>query len=396
MGATADTIEPFSLTRRIIELDGLRGLAVLLVLFHHLVIHSKIARNSFVDLYTFKVAASAWIGVDLFFVLSGFLITGILYDSKNTKGYFQNFYIRRALRIFPLYFGFLALFVAAAPNLLPEDANLWYWTYLSNIYIVVQNGWPDPPHLVHFWSLAIEEQFYLLWPLAVLALDRRKMIRLSIACMTVAIVLRVISPLGMSPLDGYVLLPTRMDSLAAGAVVALLVRSDEGRNFVRTWAVPVLYATGILIFGRFLYKRGLNVLDPVVRTYGYTLLAVAAASLIGILVTVDDKRWLRRGLSMPWLTQLGKYSYGIYVLHHPIIFVLRDAGFDSRIFPQVFNSSLPGVLIFAAVAGCITLFLAMLSYHYWELPFLKMKELFPYSRKVAPSHGRSLKGNDPN
>jgi peptidoglycan/LPS O-acetylase OafA/YrhL len=380
MGTPADTINRSISTSRIVELDGLRGVAVLLVLIHHLVVHSAITRNSFVDLYTFKLAESAWIGVDLFFVLSGFLITGILYDSKNVNGYFRNFYSRRALRIFPLYFGFLAFSLAVVPSLMPEDAHLWYWTYLSNIYIVIQNGWPDPPHLSHFWSLAIEEQFYLLWPLAVLALDRRQLIRLSIACMTVAFVLRIIMLLGMSPLDGYMLLPTRMDALTAGAIVALLIRCDEGRNFIRTWAAPVLYASGIVIIALFLHKRGFRVFDPLVQTFGYTFLAVAAASLIGILVTANDKRWLRRGLSMPWLTQLGKYSYGIYVLHHPIIFVLRDAGFDARLFPQIFGSSLPGVLIFAAVAGCITLISAMLSYHYWELPFLKMKELFPYSR----------------
>jgi peptidoglycan/LPS O-acetylase OafA/YrhL len=380
MGATADTIDRSTSTSRIIELDGLRGVAVLLVLFHHLVIHSKMTRDSFLDINTYKLAASAWIGVDLFFVLSGFLITGILYDSKNAKGYFRNFYSRRALRIFPLYFGILALILAARPSLLPADAQLWFWTYLSNIYIVVENGWPDPPHLNHFWSLAIEEQFYLLWPLAVLAFGRQQLIRLSIACMIIAFVLRVISPLGMSPLDGYMLLPTRMDALAAGAVVALLIRSDEGRNFVRTWAAPSLYATGILIFALFQHKWGLYELNPLVRTFGYTLLAVAAASLIGVLVTANDKRWLRRGLSMPWLMQLGKYSYGIYVLHHPIIFVLRGAGIDARLFPQMFDSSLPGVLMFAAVAGCITLSSAMLSYHCWELPFLKMKRFFPYSK----------------
>lgn len=381
MGAAVDTFERPTSTSRIVELDGLRGLAVSLVLFHHLVIHSKITRDVFLDLNIFRLAASSWIGVDLFFVLSGFLITGILYDSKNANGYFRIFYSRRALRIFPLYFGILTFSLAVAPSLLPGDAQFWFWTYLSNIYIVVQNGWPEPPHLNHFWSLAIEEQFYLLWPLAVLALGRRQLIRLSIACMILALVLRVTLPMGMSPLDSYLLLPTRMDSLAAGAVVALLIRSDAGRNFVRTWAAPGFYATSFLILALLISKRGLYEGDPLVRTLGFTLFAIAAASLIGSVVTANDKRWLGMGLSMRWLTQLGKYSYGIYVLHHPIIFVLRDAGFDARLFPQMFGSSLPGVVIFAAVAGGITVILAILSYHWWELPFLNMKDHFPYSRK---------------
>lgn len=388
MGKTVDTINRNTSARRIVELDGLRGVAVLLVLFHHLVVHSKMTRDAFLDLNIFRLAASSWIGVDLFFVLSGFLITGILYNSKNANGYFRVFYSRRVLRIFPLYFGILAFSVIVAPGLLPGDAQFWYWTYLSNIYIAVQDGWPEPPHLNHFWSLAIEEQFYLLWPLAVLTLSRVKLIRLSIACMIVAFGLRVISPMGMSPLDSYLLLPTRMDALAAGAVVALLIRSDEGRNFIRTWAAPSLYATSILILALLINKRGLYTLDPLVRTLGYTLFAVASASLIGIVVTAYDSRWLRMGLSMRWLRQLGKYSYGIYVLHQPIIFILRDAGFDAQLFPQMLGSSLPGVLIFAAVAGCVTLILAILSYHWWELPFLKLKKFFPYSRAVeSPTHG---------
>lgn len=397
MGATAATPGIPSAAGRIPELDGLRGLAIVLVLFDHFVVHSSMTGYTFADVGLYRLAASSWIGVDLFFVLSGFLITGILFDARRNEGYFRNFYSRRVLRIFPLYFGFLALSLMTAPALLSADASgklidnqIWFWTYLSNFYIVADNGWPAPPHLNHFWSLAIEEQFYLLWPLAVLAFSRQQLLRLTAACMVVALALRIMSPFGMSPLDGYVLLPTRMDSLAAGAFIALLARSDNGAKLLRDWSVPCFGISAIVIFALFQRKWTLNELDTLVRTFGYTFIAVAGASLVGALITARENSWLRRIFSMNWLMKMGMYSYGLYVLHHPIVFLLRDIGFDAQSFPRFENSALPGVLAFAVVAFCLSIGFAMLSYHYWELPFLKLKQFFPYSGR--PRRAETMTG----
>jgi len=387
---------------RIPELDGLRGVAVLLVLFHHFVMYSGMTRNVLAEKIVQNLAGSAWTGVDLFFVLSGFLITGILYDTKTQPGYFRNFYSRRALRIFPLYFGFVALSLLAAPVLLsPEDgqqlveAQGWFWAYMTNIYIVVEGRWPDPQHLNHFWSLAIEEQFYLIWPLAVLALSRRHLVRLAVGCMATALFLRITAPFGMSALDAYVLLPTRMDSLAAGALVALLVRSDDGLRVLKTWSLPGFFVSMGILFALFCRKWGLSESDPFVVTFGYTLIALAAASLIGFIVTAERRTWVHRLLTMGWLTKMGLYSYGLYVLHHQIVILLRDTGFAATLFPELFGSTLPGLLVFAAVASALSIGLAVLSYHYWELPFLRLKRFFSYSAEARGSGRAGVEGAGP-
>jgi peptidoglycan/LPS O-acetylase OafA/YrhL len=383
-------------------LDGIRGLAILLVLAHHLVYSSGIDRHNSLDLEVFRFAHSLWLGVDLFFVLSGFLITGILYEAKGAARYFRSFYGRRVLRIFPLYYGFLAFALLFFPLWLPTesakamvDNQGWYWLYLSNFYVALQ-GWQEPSHLGHFWSLAIEEQFYLLWPMAVWALDRRQLLRLAAACFVVALALRILQPFGMSTLAAYVLLPTRMDTLAAGAFLALLIRGEGGMRVLGRWpawimAVSVV-ALGVLYhrFGRLIYN------DPIVSTIGYSFIAAMFAALIGIVITAPPGNWLRRVMSSFPPVFLGKYSYGLYVVHVPIIMFLSEAGFSARMFPRLLGSSLPGVMVFCAVGGMLSLGCAVAIYHLWEAPFLRLKRYFPYAKAMegvpAPSGPRVAPG----
>src|SRR5205823_1934832 len=131
-----------------------------------------------------------WSGVDLFFVLSGFLITGILCDAKGRDGYFRNFFTRRILRIFPLYYGFLGVVFLLLPRVTPFGRHLaallhyqvWYWTYLLNVLISLR-GWPPVADFNHFWLLAVEDQFYLVWPFVVYMLGRRALLA---ACVGIA------------------------------------------------------------------------------------------------------------------------------------------------------------------------------------------------------------------
>src|SRR5437870_557283 len=165
---------------RVRALDGLRGIAILMVmLYHQTVMVGSTGIDRFVGFWTL----SGWIGVDLFFVLSGFLITGILSDSKGATGYFRNFYARRVLRIFPLYYGVVAFSLLILPyiphwkleNLARiKGDELWYWTYLSNFSIAAHAAFRHGILDVS-WSLSIEEQFYLMWPLLVLLLSRRSL-----------------------------------------------------------------------------------------------------------------------------------------------------------------------------------------------------------------------------
>lgn len=375
---------------RIPTLDGIRGVAVLLVLFHHLALYSGL-RDPVINLddILWRAGDSSRIGVDLFFVLSGFLITGILFDSKRTSAYFTVFYGRRILRIFPLYFGFLGLLMIV-PVLLPSEQHAafresqwWYWLYLSNVHIAL-DGWADPQHLGHFWTLAVEEQFYLLWPLVVWLFNRRQLLYISAACIAMALAFRVLTPFGMSGLDAHVLLPTRMDSLAAGAFLALLLRGPMTIAKLRGPALITLGLSAMLIAS--LWWN--NHLDwsynhPLIGTIGYSLVAVACASLIAMVVDESRSTWYHTLFSSRALVALGKYSYGIYVFHHPIIIILRDYGLQAGSVPTMFGSVLPGFLLFTFIAGGLTLIVSIISFHYWELPFLKLKKLLPYGKRPA-------------
>ena len=364
-------------------LDGIRGVAVSLILFHHLVYYSGIDRTVWFDWQFFRLADSCWLGVDLFFVLSGFLITGILYEARSSPHYFRNFYGRRVLRIFPLYYGFLLLSLLVIPPWLTAEstqgffqAQGWYWLYLSNFHIAIF-GWLEAP-IGHFWSLAIEEQFYLIWPFLVFVLNREKLLRVSVFCMILALVLRIWLPFDMDRTTAYVLLPTRMDSLAAGAILALLIRGPGGIHALGRMPVILAVGCGLSLAVIYLWNRRLAPLDPVVATVGYTLVATASAALLAMTVAAPLHSRLRRMLSATVLVALGKYSYGLYVIHVPVIWMLRRSGFQADLFPRLFGSSLPGVVVVSAVGLALSLGLAMLSYRYLESPFLRLKRYLPY------------------
>src|SRR5436190_3454423 len=231
-------------------LDGLRGLAVMMVLVFHFV--GQMLPTNGVERAILGVTKYGLLGVDLFFVLSGFLITGILYDAHNKPHYFRNFYMRRLLRIFPLYYGVLALVFFVAP-LIPllrgptldylVDRQAWAWLYAVNIYIAEQGDWSFS-YLEHFWSLAIEEHFYLFWPVVVFLLARRPraLIAVSLAAALCAMLARLTGSLmGLSWWTTYVLTPFRLDGLALGAFLAVMARQPDGvERLVR--AVPRVVA----------------------------------------------------------------------------------------------------------------------------------------------------------
>jgi peptidoglycan/LPS O-acetylase OafA/YrhL len=364
-------------------LDGVRGVAVLLVLFHHCVIWSGISTRMWLDREIYRLANSAWLGVDLFFVLSGFLITGVLLEAKGSPAYFRNFYGRRVLRIFPLYFAFLSFAILFFPRWLPAEpaANLvasqgWYWLFISNLQVAAY-GWQEPLHLGHLWSLAVEEQFYLLWPLAVFMLGRTALMRLALGCFVTALLIRILRPFEMTHVAAYVLLPTRMDGLAAGAFVALAMRDSISLAAVKRWSAGVLAASVLVLAAFHINYRFLDVDEPVIATVAYTFTAAGFAALVALVVTAADVHPLRRMLSARILTAAGRYSYGIYVVHVPIILFLSQAGLEAGLFRGVLGSSLPGVAVFCIVATIATVSCAVVSFHLIEAPFLRLKRLLP-------------------
>ncbi|HEX9942040.1 MAG TPA: acyltransferase [Thermoanaerobaculia bacterium] len=374
---------------RLAALDGLRGIAILLVLVLHFTLYGGGPPAAGIDRFVRRFALAGWIGVDLFFVLSGFLITGILYDAKGGERYFRNFYVRRLLRIAPLYYGALAVFLVLLPALWPAHQGLrwlrgegfWYWTYLLNFRIAAK-GWPEFGALGHFWLLAVEEQFYLLWPLAVFLLRRRPLMALCAAAAAGAVGVRLALHLAGNGPAAFVLAPARLDALAAGAFLALAVRGPGGPDAAARVARPaiVIGLAGLAVL--FVWKGGLPSEDAAVAVAGYLLLAVLFAGILALAVAARPDSRGARWLAAPALVFFGRYSYGLYVLHHPLLF-LKPPGLSYDAVPAVLGSHLPGWLLFVTAGIGVSVVLALLSWRFWEKPFLDLKDRFPYDGGAA-------------
>lgn len=396
-GKVAPTIGSGETGGHVPALDGVRGLAILLVLTLHFSRygHGLVPSDLFIDRLYYRVTGGGWIGVDLFFVLSGFLITAILYEAKGSDHYFRNFYARRVLRIFPLYYGALILFLVVLPWLWPNHAGLqsmagdakWYWTYLSNLKIA-RDGWPQYGALGHFWSLAVEEQFYLLWPLLVFMLNRRQLQITCVACMIVALAVRVVLNGQGNNAAAFVLMPARIDALAVGAYVALEARGSAGLHRLSRPAPPVALALCFSVLVMFALRKGFVAYDPLVSTIGHTIVAVLFGSVLVLALTLPGDSFLVRTFDSSFLSFFGRYSYGIYVFHHPILFL--TAGIvPLGLIPSVLGSQLLRQLVFLAIATSVSVIIAFLSWHLFEKRFLKLKAFFPYP-SPNPAHAPAL------
>jgi peptidoglycan/LPS O-acetylase OafA/YrhL len=367
-------------------LDGIRGLAILFVLVYHLTI---ITPGCPLDEIVAKMADAGWFGVDLFFVLSGFLITGILYDAKGQAGYFRSFYMRRTLRILPLYYAVVFFSLIVLPNFPhPKLANfgriagdeIWYWAYMSN-YLIGYRGTFRHGILDVSWSLAIEEQFYLLWPLVVYFFGRRALMRICVGVIVVAVATRTVMVFAQfHPIAIYVLTPCRMDALSVGALVAMIVRGKAHPNVVWKGSVATLIVTG-LVSVSVLLMDDMQWNGRLVMTLGYTVLAVFFGALLLLAWESSPASFLSKGLRAKALTILGCYSYAIYLFHLPVRAAIRDLVFKPEDL-LINGSQLVGQVIFYVAAGGATLLLALLSWHLYEKQFLKLKKYFPMSSTI--------------
>ncbi len=369
--------------RHVPALDGIRGLAILLVLFHHLMWSNDKTGSGILNFFT-ALRGAAWVGVDLFFVLSGFLITGILFDSLGSSGYFKNFYARRFLRIFPLYYGVLFVLLALTRPLHLVWHGMQYvlFLYLQNtgLWIPFEHYTPATfINLNHLWSLAVEEQFYLVWPFLIFWIkDLRKLVFTTIVLSILSLLLRVVLlTQGANTWFVSCFTACRADSLLIGGCLALLMRTDY-RDHVLRFALPVLAVTSAILIGAGVRNHTFNGSRGFfLPTVGFTLIAVASASLIA--ETFRERSLSRRFLVNPVMRFFGKYSYGIYVLHYiadaSLTHILRPA------FLSVTHSKAISVVGGAVVVTVVTLIAAMLSYHFYELPFLKLKKYFEYGNK---------------
>ena len=372
-------------------LDGLRGLAILMVLFVHFI--GDAIPHTAVERGMVKLANYGIWGVDLFFVLSGFLITGILFDARPTPHYFRNFYVRRTLRIFPLYFSILLILFGVLPALpvpyptgLVEAARheVWLWTYACNVYLARAGSWALP-YVSHFWSLAVEEHFYLLWPLAVLAFTRATLLRICVVGALFALGLRcALSLAGAGDVALVVLTPCRLDALLIGACLALAVRA-EGIQRVARVARPSLAPLAALV----LVASGWNAvthgsLRGIVLPVRGTLVAVFFGALLVSSLVAPRAGWLGRVANARAARFLGKYSYGLYVFHGVIAYALQEAGTLDALSARI-GSHLAAMVLQASLGAGVSLATAIASYELYEKHFLRLKDrLAPQETPGAP------------
>ena len=349
-------------------LDGLRGGAILAVVAMH---YSPYLGDQGWEKLVRSALAPGHLGVTLFFALSGFLITRILLRTRENRDYFQSFYLRRSLRIFPLYFAYLAFLVLAyypyskwqigAPYHL-DSHYLWYVGFASNI---PSNPLSDPG-LMHFWSLAIEEQFYLVWPLVIFLVPHRWLLPVCLAGFLGSLGCRVVMALLRSDLSTVYLLTTcRMDALLTGAAVGIIELDPTARERLTRAIKPILLGCGAAIACLFA-GFGMDFATPAVYTWGWAITAILFAVVVFWAATTGSTNRL---LTLRWLRTVGRYSYGIYVLHFLPMFIL----------PHRMSSATPTqrlALIMALVTA--TAVLTVLSWHLIELPFLRKK------RQLAP------------
>jgi peptidoglycan/LPS O-acetylase OafA/YrhL len=354
-------------------LDGVRGIAILLVLLSHFML-----REYFQDERVYFITQFGWIGVDLFFVLSGFLITGILLDAKNNAHYYSNFYRRRVLRILPLYYfavlvtWLTVIFIEKAPDRLQGyDSFSWFFTFTPNIAMGLKNDYLYHSHIFnlnHLWSLAIEEQFYLFWPLIVRYVPMRALAILCLVLISIGTGLRNLTDhvVGeMVSTSSYTFPFCRMDGLAAGSFIAIALRLNWLQQIpYDKWIARGLFGImGVLIMGNFINGTKQSL---------YTESALFFAALLFLSLNPNPRGITRRVCENQFLQHLGKYSYGLYVFHHMFEFAWKN-GFGRHLLA----SNLPPLLgqsIYVLLAFAGTYALARLSWWLIERPFLKLKK----------------------
>jgi peptidoglycan/LPS O-acetylase OafA/YrhL len=377
-----------AMENRIRELDSLRAVAVCLVIAFHVFKRAAYFTKHETLHFISSLAGVGWLGVDIFFVLSGFLITSILLKTRQENNYFKNFYMRRALRIFPLYFTFILVILALLPLLDPPFVS--QVPHALPFLLLYQQNWMSTfgdnsltPYLAVTWSLAIEEQFYLLWPAVVYFAPKPVLVRISIGIIVLSITARVMGVLfwdDPARLAGFFYYNTftRFEQLIFGALLAIGFADPTWRERLRLASWPVF----MLAFGGFAVLCIIQFpgiipyySNPPLTLAGYTLVAIFSAAFIAILMTSPPDSMLRRVFQNKGLSFMGTYSYSMYLLHMPVALLLLQPLYDTRI------RGWKMYLLYIALTYGLTLLGALLTWHLLEKHMLNLKRHFAYKQQ---------------
>jgi peptidoglycan/LPS O-acetylase OafA/YrhL len=378
---------------RIPQLDGLRGVAIaMVVLYHYFSLHFSVSPGT-LTAYLVYPTRFGWSGVDLFFVLSGFLIGGILLDAKGSSNYFQVFYVRRFLRIVPVYYLLLAGFFSLIAWFAAHPNEFWPWTleenlprytyflFLQNIFASIYNSLGSAP-LAVYWSLSIEEQFYFALPFLIRFFSRERIRFLAVEIILLAPVLRIalFSFFPTHPHAWYLLMPCRADSLFFGVLGAILLRDADWRNRVERNRALLLgmilfLAAGVPFVAQTEWAlRGLIMVSLMFSWFAalYFLVLIYALSF--------RSSHSSRFLSWSWLRRLGIIAYGVYLMHEGVLdFVLRVVARTSG--PLHVRS----YVLVAFLSAGITISLAQISWTYFEKRFVNFSHRYKYEKAAEPA-----------
>jgi peptidoglycan/LPS O-acetylase OafA/YrhL len=369
--------------RRIPELDGLRGTAILLVMVGHYFSVPGVGAVSLLNGYWFRLG---WTGVDLFFVLSGFLIGGILLDARGSSNYFKTFYARRFFRIIPLYYAWIFLYVVLAPFIRIffaekvgsvqqiDGSILAHLFFLQNFHEFLKTGasfwWFSST-----WSLAVEEQFYLVSPLLVRYLSKRSLATVLVLVTLAAPILRFVvrNHFADGPWLAYRLMPCRADALAVGMLAALIWNSPKARAWLERRLLVLYSLFAILFYGvAYLWRWSSDPMLLLTQTAGYTLIALFFAVVL-LLVLTERTFLLSWVMRLGFLREIGGISYCVYIIHTAVYFFCH----------QIILHALPAVTDVRAalvtfLAALMTYAIAKLSWKYFEQPLLRRGHAFQY------------------
>lgn len=380
--------------QRIPALDGIRGLAILLVLVHHYVATVDHGQLAPVAQAIVSMSAFTFVGVDIFFVLSGFLIGGIILRNGHEEGFLKRFYVRRAARLLPVYLLVVALYAIASPYLLSaptpggdylvkgsgDALPLWtYLTYLQNVAMASSGQWGGI-WLAATWSLSVEEQFYLFAPVLLLVVPRRHLAAVLIGLALLSPVIRIaLIVITENWVASYVLLPARWDSLIVGILGALAFQSVEGRTWMAQRSAVLRGAFFVLGAAMLLMMVcGLPAKHPIMITLGLSVVALFGLSLIAVALT-EPGSVVARAMRNRQLVWLGGISYGVYLIHHPMLSLVRWSYDGAK--PRL--DDLTSVLL-TLLALALTLALATLSWRFFEKPILSRVQ--SSTHRGTPAH----------